>query len=298
MVGSSNWGGTMKQRTAKNGRVSGRDEGANIAVLRPNDFDVPRGFDPLTLSETVCAAKVQFLRDYGISLSTSTDFEEFGRVRWESRGSPPQPAFNPTVDLEELAKTGFWIQGKKNDGTALLTACRVFDIDRDFRDWVIAWQMWLHAMVGDDVNILPPDPNRPVSDMVKELRGPVVYCGEVWINKDDRPSKSDNARILDHMMQFTYMLAWQLWKPNGLFGLSWYETARTGQMSRMQLPYYERAFYEWRRRPPCVDRPYEAPRPNEEILVFTPKSMLESQILDVQIRLSADREQSAPEYNS
>ncbi|MEM7427086.1 MAG: hypothetical protein AAF441_13400 [Pseudomonadota bacterium] len=288
----------MKQRAAKNSRVNGRGEGTNIAVLRPIDYGVKRGFDPVTVSETVCAAKAQFLRDYGVTLSTSTDFQEFARVRMQCRDGDPQPAFNPAVDHEDLSRTGFWVQGRKNDETVLLSACRLNQVDRDFRDWVIAWQMWLHAMVGDDVSILPPDPNRPVSEMIRSVRGPVVYCGEVWISPDERPSRTGNSRILDHMMQFSYMLAWQLWKPTGLFGLSWYETARSGQMSRMQNPYFERGFYEWRRRPPCVDRPYEAPRPNEEILTFTPKSMLESLVLDVQIRLNEDREQSPPEYSS
>lgn len=260
----------------------------NIAVLPTGAKSQLLGYDPVSLSRTVVEFRARFLSDHGVELNTSTDFADFFEIRSSLRGAPPQPAFNPLIHGNKLDDRCFWVSGKSDGKTVLLLAYRLNTVDRDFRDWVIAWQMWLHAMAGDDTVILPPDDLRPLSTMVLGLRGPVAYAGELWLCKSIRPGADLANRVVDHTMQFGNILAWQAWRPEAVFGLSWYETARSGQMARMQQQYYERAFYEWRKRPKCVERPAGADRENEEILVFTPKELLQAQVLDAQKRLNSE----------
>lgn len=181
----------------------------------------------------------------GLSFQVSSDFAEFGRTRRELRGSDVSPMFDP-VASRSLNDQGFWMSAIDATGnTVALQAFRLDEADPNLADWVLGWMMGLYAKRREMIiprGLAPPD-----HSLSHLIRGPVVYHGELYIDKHSKGCFNVFPRL-------GMLLALVKWQPEAIWALTSDAMATRGHMVRMGYGHLEQSFLTWDWEPNGADQ--------------------------------------------
>ena len=201
------------------------------------------------------------LQKIGLQISTSTDFEEFERVRLnETCASDVSPMFDTSINKLN-ASNAFWISLRTKKGElGAIQAFRLDTADGTLADWAMRWMVGLYILRSELV--VPARPQAPAGSVTREISGSVVYQGELWVAKAYR----DNfcSTVFPRLGMVLCLLKWQ---PNAMWGLMTQKVATRGLTIRIGYPYIERGFLQWKVPPKGADK--------SEVVVFARKQDLE-----------------------
>lgn len=191
--------------------------------------------DPLktvtAISVTLAAAEAQ-----GFTFTMSSDFAELARQRKRLRNSDVSPMFDLTA-CRTLGERGFWMAAAGRDGEIIgLQAFRLDDADPNLAEWVLGWMMGLYARRREMIvprGILPPQ-----HSLSHLINGPVVYHGELWIDKHSKGCFPLFPRA-------GMLLALVKWQPEAIWALTGQSMATRGHMIRMGYGHMEQSFLTW-----------------------------------------------------
>ena len=195
------------------------------------------------LSDPLAAVKVvnqhlQVIHDKKLHVRTSSDFAAFRTARLEMRGDLPSPMFDDTIG--DLSSKAFWVSMHNEEGDIkCIQACRLDYIDTSLAEWVVGWMSGLYLKRNQ--LMVPEFLEPPKESRSRDVRGWVVYHGEMWIDREYRGL--DN--IFDDMASIVVFLAYIKWQPDAVWGLVSTHMAMRGQGNRMSYPRVERSFLRW-----------------------------------------------------
>ena len=191
--------------------------------------------DPLK-TVTAISALISEGAASGFSFQVSSDFAELARERRRLRGGDVSPMFDPAA-CRSLGDRGFWMRATDSSGqTVGLQAFRLDDADPNLAEWVLGWMMGIYARRREMIvprGIMPPD-----HSMSHLIRGPIVYHGELWIEKHSKGCFTVFPRI-------GMLLSLVKWQPEAIWALTGQSMATRGHMVRMGYGHLERSFLTW-----------------------------------------------------
>lgn len=181
----------------------------------------------------------------GFSFELSSDFNEFAKTRNAVRGSAVSPMFDLAAS-RSLNDHGFWMMAKEVDGKiAGLQAFRLDEADPNLADWVLGWMMGLYAKRRE--MIIPSGLAPPDHSLSHLIRGPVVYHGELYIDKHSKGCFNVFPRL-------GMLLALVKWQPEAIWALTGSAMATRGHMVRMGYGHLEQSFLTWDWEPEGADQ--------------------------------------------
>lgn len=209
--------------------------------------DLTGFYQPLEVAAAVNDLVQRAQNELGVTLRTSSDFNEFAQVREEVRGKKLWPYVDPAInDLN--SDNALWVQGMLGNKTVYLHAFRCDTVDSDFRNWCINLSYGLHARAGYEVSIL--EPHRPPSDRVRNLRGRLCLQAELWVGGSGHKFK---WRALDLLPRIGVLLAYIQWQPEAIWALVNPKDVARGGVHRAGNPHTEPDFLVWTRPPDGLD---------------------------------------------
>ena len=191
--------------------------------------------DPLktvnAISDILKAAEAQ-----GFNFSISNDFSELSRQRKHLRNSDVSPMFDAGV-CRTLGERGFWMAVTDAKGAIVgLQAFRLDDADPNLAEWVLGWMMGLYARRRE--MIVPRGMLPPQHSLSHLISGPVVYHGELWVDKHSKGCFPLFPRA-------GMLLALVKWQPEAIWALTGQSMATRGHMIRMGYGHLEQSFLTW-----------------------------------------------------
>lgn len=178
------------------------------------------------------------IEDIGITLSYSSDFSEFAAHRESVRSTKVSPMFDPDVNnLTERNSFGIVAWNDKGE-IAGLQACRVDTVDGSLAEWAMRWMAGHYLMRSELVT--PSKDQVPGSSVTKDIKGPVVYHGELWLDREHRHMVC--STIFPRLALMISLLKWQ---PNAVWGLIGGPVATRGLSIRIGYPHMENNFFRW-----------------------------------------------------
>lgn len=215
--------------------------------------------DPLSVVEAHHILAQQ-LREMGLTVTVSSNFEHFAQRRSTLRNSLVSPMFDPTINSFD-EENSFWSEVKDENGeTMAFQACRLDIVDCKLSEWALRWMVGLYVIRSELAVpaqiVVPPDSG------TQHLRGPFVYHGEMWINPSFR-----NEHLCTVFSRYALVTSLIKWQPNVVWGLIVSKLAARGLTIRMGYPRAERGFLKWNIPPKGAD--------TSEYVVIATKSDLE-----------------------
>lgn len=191
--------------------------------------------DPLK-TVTAVSSTISAAAELGFSFNVSSDFAELVKLRRELRKSDVSPMFDP-VTCRNLGERAFWMSATDKDGQVIgLQAFRVDEADPNLAEWVLGWMMGLYARRRE--MIVPRGVTPPDHSLSHLIRGPVVYHGELWIDKHSKGCFPLFPRA-------GMLLALIKWQPEAIWALTGQSMATRGHMVRMGYGHLEQSFLTW-----------------------------------------------------
>lgn len=191
--------------------------------------------DPLKTVNAV-SSMIAAASELGLSFTFSSDFSELARRRKALRNSEVSPMFDPAAS-RNLGERGFWMGATDSGGqTIALQAFRLDDADPNLAEWVLGWMMGLYARRRE--MIVPRGLTPPDHSLSHLIRGPVVYHGELWIDKHSKGCFPLFPRV-------GMLLALVKWQPEAIWALTGQSMATRGHMIRMGYGHLEQSFLTW-----------------------------------------------------
>ena len=193
--------------------------------------------NPLALVETVSRLTAE-CRQMGLDLRLSSDFKEFGAARQQVRSSLVSPMFDPSVtQLDKV--TSFWVGGFDKSGKiAAMQAFRADYVMTSLAEWALGWMIGLY--VKRQEMVIPRRLDPPEHSRAAQVRGTLVYHGELWIEERYR-----KTQCLESFTRSGMLMALIKWHPDALWSLIGQGMAVRGQMARIGYGYLERGFFNW-----------------------------------------------------
>ncbi len=215
--------------------------------------------DPLAAVDVVHRLLARVQR-HGLTVHTSNDFHAFMKARKHLRGDVVSPMFDPNIG--ELSSKAFWMSMADADGNIqCIQACRLDFVDTSLADWVVGWMVGLYLKRGQ--LMVPEFLEPPLESRSRNVRGWLVYHGEMWMARDYRGV--DN--LFDNMASLAVVTAYVKWQPDAVWGLVSTGLAMRGQGNRMSYSHVERSFLRWNLAVPGV--------PENEWLVLSERQDLD-----------------------
>jgi len=210
------------------------------------------------------------IHDAGITLSYSSDFEEFATLRLETRSTKVSPMFDPKVNaLNEM--NSFCIVARNSNGDiSAFQACRLDTVDGSLAEWAMRWMAGHYLMRSELVT--PSKDQVPASSVTQKISGPVVYHGELWLDEETRKKEFSTT-----FPRLALMLSLLKWQPNAIWGLIGGSVATGGLSIRIGYPHMENNFFRWEIAPQGAM--------NSEFITLARKSDLEFLAVDTIARL-------------
>lgn len=186
----------------------------------------------------LCADLETQLRAAGFLVRTSSNLKAFGEVRLALRGTAVGPMHDPSV-CDFSQERAFWMELLDEDGkTVGMQAYRCDEVSTSLADWLPSYMIGVYMRRQE--LMVPSTANPPQGSISEQLRGRLVYHGELWL------SKSIKARqTIDVFSKLGSLLALLKWNPDAIWALTSYHMATRGYASRMGYPYLERGFLRW-----------------------------------------------------
>ena len=194
--------------------------------------------DPLLAVKAVAKLKRR-AKKLGISVKAGHDFQEFFALVNQVRRRNPTVFFDPALsDLEE--RNAMWLVGRHKGQVVHVQAFRMFVVEEGFRQFFTSLMTGLHFRRHELLK--PKRFDVRETAMTRNLRGRLVYHGELWI----KPGKS---RLLDGPVdvlgQLGLLAAYIKWQPEAIFALVSGRSVKRGMVTRYGYPYIEKDFAVW-----------------------------------------------------
>ena len=182
---------------------------------------------------------------YGTRLRFSNDLAAFYSVRQEVRHGPPSPMFD--FNVTGLKDKSFWICLLNSDDVVVgLQACRLDVVDTSLAEWAVGWMSGLY-MKRDQLMV--PAQLQPYPDSrAFELKGKIVYHGELWIASSARRQPG----LADAFCFMGMVLSHIKWQPDAIWALVSNTMATRGMATRFGYLRQERSFLNWKISPDDV----------------------------------------------
>ncbi len=202
----------------------------------------------------------QQMRDMGVEITTSSDMQRFGEVRKTIRRCAVSPMFDAAINSFD-EENSFWMEAKDTNGkTVAFQACRLDIVDCKLSEWALRWMVGLYVIRSELA--VPAQIMVPPDSVTQEMRGPFVYHGEMWIDRNFRIEE-----LCTTFSRYALVTALIKWQPNVVWGLIVSKLASRGLTIRMGYPHAERGFLKWNIPPKGAD--------TSEYVTFATKSDLE-----------------------
>jgi hypothetical protein len=201
--------------------------------------------DPLVVSRA-CALLEEDMRAAGFAVRIDGDFEAFSAARRQVRGGREAPLFDPAV-TSLPASRAFWMAVENGRGEICgLQAFRLDYADPTLGEWALGWVLGIYLKRNE---LIIPDAVRPAETSVSHrISGPVVYHGELWIDRRVR-----NRRLVEWFSRLGMLLSLIKWHPTALWALIGNAMATRGHMIRMGYAHMEPGFMRWQFLPEGAD---------------------------------------------
>jgi len=196
----------------------------------------------------------------GLTLSVSSDFEKFARLRKECRNDLVSPMFDPIINSFNQLNS-FWMLAVDSEGKPVaFQAFRLDTVDGNLGEWTTRWMTGLYLLRSELV--VPSHLVAPLSSITHEISGPVVYQGELWVSRFFR-NRTCSA-IFPRLGMILCLLKWQ---PTAIWGIMGRAMATRGHTIRIGYPHTERGFLRWELPPKGAE--------NDEYITLARKTDLE-----------------------
>jgi len=225
--------------------------------------------DPLGVAQVVCRMLAS-AQEMGLIIKYSSDFDEFNRIRLQTRGDRVSPMFDPAVSQLDGGRA-FWMGVFDNNGrTISMQAFRLDIVHPNLAEWALAWMAGLYIKRKELV--LPSALQPPAHSRSRLLKGSLVYHGEMWTERTFK--KREWFELFPKLGMLTAYVKWQ---PEALWALIGKSFANHGYVTRSGYAHQERGFLQWEWEPQGAD--------NVEWLIIAERSHLEFLIAEEAARL-------------
>ena len=193
--------------------------------------------NPLGLTNLVTRL-VADLENNGYSVSVSSDMKKLDSTKLGIRGHRVGPMHDADVCNFE-GERAFWMQLEDEAGKAVgLQAFRFDRIDTNLADWLPNYMIGVY-MRREEL-MVPSHANAPMGSVAENLRGSLVYHGELWL---DKHVKARN--VFDSFTRLGLFLSIIKWNPDAIWALTSEQMARHGHLGRIGYTTIERGILRW-----------------------------------------------------
>jgi hypothetical protein len=193
--------------------------------------------DPLGLTHLV-TKMVTDLRSNGYSISVSNDLKKLDQTKLAVRGYRVGPMHDPEVCNFDNERA-FWMQLEDGDGTPVgLQAFRHDHIDTSLADWLPNYMIGVYMRRQE--LMVPSHSNAPMGSVAENLRGNLVYHGELWLAKHVKA-----RNVFDSFTRLGLFLSVIKWNPDAIWALTSEQMARHGHLGRIGYTTVERGILRW-----------------------------------------------------
>ncbi len=201
--------------------------------------------DPFAVARAVAILEADMC-EMGFEPRMRHDFEAFRDLRREVRNSEEAPLFDPEVTTL-TPERAFWMEAVDAEGkTRALQAFRLDVADPDLGEWALGWVLGIYLKRNE--LIIPASVTPPENSISRRISGPVVYHGELWVERRVRA-----RRLVEVFSKLGMLLALMKWQPRALWALTGSAMATRGHMIRMGYVRMEPGFMRWQFVPEAAD---------------------------------------------
>jgi hypothetical protein len=193
--------------------------------------------NPLGIAQLCAQLEADLLRGR-FSVSVFAELNSFVTAKKAARGFAPAPMHDPDVcDFSD--ERAFWMSLKDETGeTVGLQAYRCDYIDTSLADWCPNYMIGVYMRRQE--LMVPSHAKPPPGSIAEQLRGRLVYHGELWLSKNIKARQT-----IDVFSKLGSLIALLKWNPDAIWALTGYHMATRGYASRMGYPYLEKGFLRW-----------------------------------------------------
>jgi hypothetical protein len=203
-----------------------------VSELRQKGLHNPLGIARL------CAMLESELLEAGCRVEVSSDFHLLNKIKQEVRGDRIGPMHDADV-CDFSGERAFWLRlVDENENTVGIQAYRIDNIDTSLADWLPNYMIGVYMRRREIM--MPSHPNPPRGSISWNLRGRLVYEGELWQSRTLKPKT-----VFDKFARLGLLLCAIKWDPDAHWGLAGEKMARYGHVGRMGYSVLERGFLRW-----------------------------------------------------
>jgi hypothetical protein len=212
------------------------------------------------------------LLDCGFSVSFESNVNDLVSCRSAKRSGAVTPFFDPEVcGLDE--SRFFWLKLCSQDhSTVGIEAFRFDHVATSLFDWAPSYHIGLYMRRKE--LCVPTFIAPPAASKTREIRGNLVYHGELWIDPRVR-----NRKVLDAFTKLGLVLSYLKWNADAIWALTSEQMATHGHAHRMGYAHVESGFLRWDWAPEG--------NPTAEYLLLSDRSALEHIILEANLKDAA-----------
>jgi len=194
--------------------------------------------DPLGAARVV----VQMLEragESGLTISCSSNFDEFIALRRDKRGGAVSPMFDPSITQLDNSRA-FWMKAVL--GMTQVVSLQAFRIDfvhTNLAEWALGWMAGLY--IKRQELVMPSSIEPPAHSRSRMLKGGLVYHGEVWI--DNKALKK--REWFDNFLKLGMLISLIKWHPDAVWALTSKAFVTHGLVARSGYGLQERGFLKW-----------------------------------------------------
>lgn len=186
----------------------------------------------------LCSELEGQLKAAGFSVRISSDLKAFSKTRFALRHSPVGPMHDPEV-CDFSNERAFWMElVDDNQQTVGIQAYRCDEVSTSLADWLPSYMIGVYMRRHE--LMVPSNSNPPEGSISEQMRGRLVYHGELWLSKNIKARQT-----IDVFSKLGSLLTLLKWNPDAIWALTSYHMATRGYASRMGYPYLERGFLRW-----------------------------------------------------
>lgn len=207
---------------------------AGFGVLTLADVSLKH---PLVVVDAVSALSAQ-LRQYGYELTISDDIKALGAIKAAARGQLITPYFDETVAGLTRDRVLWMMLSSPDTSVAGLQAFRLDDVTTSLFDWATSYTIGLYMQRGE--MLVPSKSHQGRNSVAHELRGRLVYNGELWI-----APKVRNRLVYETFSKLGLLLSLVKWIPDCVWALAERTMATHGHPIRGGYSTIENGFFRW-----------------------------------------------------
>ncbi|MDE2446601.1 MAG: hypothetical protein KGO94_10505 [Alphaproteobacteria bacterium] len=193
--------------------------------------------NPLGLTHLV-TDMVTDLATNGYGVTVSSNMKSLDTTKVAVRGYRVGPMHDVDVCSFD-GERAFWMQLTDNEGKAVgLQAFRFDQIDTNLADWLPNYMIGVYMRRQE--LMVPSHANAPMGSVAENLRGSLVYHGELWL---DKHVKARN--VFDSFTRLGLFLSVIKWNPDAVWALTSEQMARHGHLGRIGYTTIERGILRW-----------------------------------------------------